>query len=157
MPHGAQLKARSYSKINNMANPTTHSPVEVVANDDWTLTDTNGQPLDLTDAVLELVLIDGQGARVASFPGLAEITVVEDAPGVVIITLAADATDLPPGGYATIHGKSDTMRRGPVLVDARPPWAPAPPPPILSAGSTVVRSPTIGVPDLLSPGVDQLG
>jgi hypothetical protein len=86
-----------------MANPTNHPPVEVVANDDWVftgnLTDTNGQPLDLTDATIEWVLVDSQGACVASFPGLASITVVGNAPGVVIITLARDATDLPPGGY----------------------------------------------------------
>jgi hypothetical protein len=44
-------------------------------------------------------LVDSQGACVASFPGLASITVVGNAPGVVIITLARDATDLPPGGY----------------------------------------------------------
>jgi hypothetical protein len=113
-----------------------------------------GGPLDLDDAAVERVLINDAGACVASYPGLAEITL--GAPGVVVITLAADATeDLPVGRYTdalrvtTANGNRDTLWRACLLVDARPPWPPAPPP-ILAGVSTVAASPAIGAPSLLS-------
>jgi hypothetical protein len=44
-----------------MAGPTHHDPIEVVAGDDWliagTLLDLDGDPLDLTDAVIEWALL----------------------------------------------------------------------------------------------------
>jgi hypothetical protein len=148
--------------------PVWHPPIEVVAGDTWTisgtLTDTDGSPLDLADAGLEWVLIDDQGACVASFPGLAEVVVMENVCA-IIITLASDVVtdDFLPGRCTDAlrvtfaSGARDTMWRGAVLVDARPPWAPAPPPPIFSGVDLIIGSPVIDAPSLLSPGQDHLG
>ena len=67
-----------------MANPTWHPPVEVVANDDWSiagnLRDIDGGPLDASSAVLEWLLVGPDGVVARSSPGLAEVT-VQGTPG----------------------------------------------------------------------------
>jgi hypothetical protein len=89
-----------------MAAPTPHPDLTLASGDDWeilgTLLDTAGQPLDLTDATLEWVLVGPDGTVEASFPGSAEIAIWEPfASGAITVILRSDITEtLAPGRYS---------------------------------------------------------
>jgi hypothetical protein len=118
--------------------PTWHDPIEVVPGDDLVivgnLTDTNGALLDLTDAVLEYVLVGPDGEVAASYPGTAAVTVWDPpAGGNLTVIVDRDVTEgLAIGRYSdslrvtTADGQRSTFWRGTVLVDAAPPWPPLP-------------------------------
>jgi hypothetical protein len=89
-----------------MAAPTPHPDLTLTSGDDWeilgTLLDTAGQPLDLTDATLEWVLVGSDGTVAAAFPGSAEIAIWEPfASGAITVILRSDITEtLAPGRYS---------------------------------------------------------
>jgi hypothetical protein len=91
------------SEDGDMAKTMTslHPDFKLVASDTWNITgvlrDIDGTALDVSGAVLEWLLVDPDGVVARSFPGLAEVTV--QGLGAITISLAADATDLPPGRY----------------------------------------------------------
>jgi hypothetical protein len=155
-----------------MANPTLHPDIEVISGDDWAiagnLTDLDGGPLDLTDAVLTWVLTDPNGAVATSFPGTAAITVWPGVPGSITISLDRDVTEFfEPGRYndqlrVAVAGLNDVMWRGCLLVGAnlfavRPQGWPAPlpwplppgPKPYWNASGIAVGSPHIDQPTLV--------
>jgi hypothetical protein len=59
--------------------PSRRAAPAMLAGDDWAvagnLTDLDGSPLDLTAATIEWVLVDFNGAMVASFPGNASVAI----------------------------------------------------------------------------------
>jgi hypothetical protein len=81
--------------------PTHHDPIELLAGDDWeipgALLDDNGNPLDLSNAEFEWVLVDRGGNPITL---AAEVEVTDPAEGAInIMVLASDTAGLDPGFY----------------------------------------------------------
>jgi hypothetical protein len=111
-----------------MASPTHHPDIEQMSGDDWsivgTLTDTNGQPLDLTNAALEWTLVNPDG-KVAIPDGSAQIVMVSPmTSGIISINVPRNITaQLSPGRHTdalrvTIADLADTLWIGTILVGA---------------------------------------
>jgi hypothetical protein len=111
-----------------MANPTHHDDINQISGDDWsiagTLTDTNGQPLDLTNAGIEWTLINPDG-KVAIPNDSAQIVMVSPmTSGIISINVPRNITaQLGPGRYTdalrvTIADLADTLWVGTILVGA---------------------------------------
>jgi hypothetical protein len=104
--------------------PTHHDPVVVVAGDDWeipgALFDADGNPLDLTSAEFEWVLVDTGGNPITL---VAEVEVTDLADGAISISVpASDTNGLDPGFYTdALHvtfaaGGSSTVWHGQIIV-----------------------------------------
>ena len=83
------------------AMPTHHGLIELIAGDPWeipgTLTDINGNPLELTNAQFEWVLVDTGDNPIALG---AEVDVMDAATGAIgIYVPASDTAGLDPGYY----------------------------------------------------------
>lgn len=81
--------------------PTHHDPIELVPGDDWEIPgavlDADGNPLDLSDADFEWVLVDTGGNPITL---AAEVEVTDAADGAISISIpTSDTTGLDPGFY----------------------------------------------------------
>jgi hypothetical protein len=107
--------------------PTHHGFIEVVAGDPGeipgTLTDADGQPLDLTNAQFEWVLVDAGGNPITL---AAEVDVMDAAAGAIGIYVPATDTAGDPGYYTdalrvNLPSAGDaTVWHGQILVAANP-------------------------------------
>jgi hypothetical protein len=108
--------------------PTHHGLIELVAGDPWeipgTLTDDNGQPLDLTNAQFEWALVD-TGRNPITLA--AAVDVIDAAAGVLgIYVRASDTAGLDPGYYTDAlrvklpSAGGATVWHGQILVVANP-------------------------------------
>src|SRR6516162_769007 len=108
--------------------PAHHGLVELVAGDPWeipgTLTDATGQPLDLTNAQFEWVLVDTGGNPITL---AAEVDLMDAAAGAIgIYVPAGDTAGLDPGYYTDAlrvklpSAGNATVCHGQILVVANP-------------------------------------
>jgi hypothetical protein len=105
-----------------------HHRLELVAGDDWqldaTMLDPSGEPIDLTDAILEWTLLNSKGFRVVN-PGDYNITIGSE-PGTVTVKItAASSALIAPGAHTdwwrvTVDGIAQTLLSGDIGVHSDP-------------------------------------